>query len=237
MVSDVYVLGGGQTLMDRRRALAVLGAALAALAAPVRALGAACRQLVAADNGPFYPKEAIGLTNDLLIERPGHPGPPGIRVHFLGEVLDDACRPVEGATVEVWQCDAGGQYRHPNAPKIKQLERDFRYFAKAMTADDGRFVFRTIRPAPYVAFGTPRAPHIHVKIKAPGHAVATTEVYFHGSDDEARQHADPVFQSRGPRRDEMLVTLVPAVRMRERLAAAEPGALAFEQQFTLKPLA
>jgi protocatechuate 3,4-dioxygenase beta subunit len=187
---------------------------------------------VAADNGPFYPAEPIAMANDLFIRGPAHP--PGVPLFFLGRVVDEACAPVRGATVEIWQCDAGGQYRHPKAPKLKPLERRFRYFAKAATDAGGRFWFRTLRPVPYTVGGTARAPHIHVKIKVPGRRDSTTEVYFHGVDDERRQSGDAVFQMRGPRRGEMLATLRPAVELGDRLPMpVGADALAFTQEFSV----
>jgi protocatechuate 3,4-dioxygenase beta subunit len=203
--------------VSRRGVLGMLLAAGGLCLVPVRALAQACRRAVTADEGPFYPVGPIPARADLLAASP----PPGQVLHLLGRVVDAACRPIAGAAVEIWQCDAGGQYDHPRAPKTKPLEKTFRYFGMTRASADGSFRFRTLRPAPYVVFGLKRAPHIHVRVKAP-HATLTTEIYFSGADDETLRTSDPVFQGRGPRKGEMVVALAAAFTLRGRLPV-EPG--------------
>jgi len=154
-------------------------------------------------------------------------------LYLLGRVVDHDCRPVPGAVVEVWQCDAGGQYDHPRAPKVKDLERQFRYFAKTKAAADGSFRFRTLRPAPYEVSGIKRAPHIHIRVKS-SHPTLTTEVYFQAPADDTLRAQDRVFQGRGPNKGEMVVALEPASRFAGRLKTApEPAALACTYDLTL----
>jgi protocatechuate 3,4-dioxygenase beta subunit len=196
---------------------------------PARAIARACRTAVAADEGPFYPVGSFPETDDLL----GPAKPAGVVLHLLGRVLDPACKPLQGAVVEIWQCDAGGQYNHPRAPRVKALERDFKYFAQTRTAEDGAFSFRTLRPSAYTMGGIQRAPHIHIQVKA-GRRTLTTEVYFEGRTDEALRERDGVFQSRGARNGELVVALKPAAAYARRLRGApEPGALACEYDLTL----
>ena len=140
--------------MSRRGVLGMLIGAGALLAAPARALAQACRRAVIADEGPFYPVVPIPERADLL----GPQHPPGQVLHLLGRIVDSACRPIPGAVVEIWQCDAGGQYDHPRAPKTKALEEGFGYFGMTRAAVDGSFRYRTLRPAPYEVFGLRRAP-------------------------------------------------------------------------------
>lgn len=210
--------------ISRRGVLGMLFGAGTVLLKPARAFAQACRDAVIADEGPFYPVAPFPETSDLLGAQP----PPGQVLHLVGRVVDRSCAPIPGAVVEIWQCDAGGQYDHPRAPKTKALEKNFRYFAMARAAADGGFRFRTLRPAPYKVFGLQRAPHIHVRVKA-AQGTLTTEIYFSGKQDDALRTTDSVFQGRGPRKGEMVVELKPASAVRARLAAApEPGALACE---------
>jgi protocatechuate 3,4-dioxygenase beta subunit len=226
---------GFDRLLTRRAVGGALAAGAAFLFAPVRGLAAACRALVAADAGPFYPVEPIPDTEDLLggaIE----PGSVTI-LYFVGRVLGDECHPIGGAEVEIWQCDHGGQYKHPRAPKTKPLEPGFAYFAKCRSGRDGAFRFRTMRPAPYEVFGIRRAPHIHLRVGAEGRPLLTTEVYFAGLLDDELRLRDRVFQSRGARRGELVAVLRPAQEERHRLAAEpEPGALVCSHDFSLDPL-
>ena len=216
--------------VPRRTAIAALLGAAGLLMAPVRAIARACRAAVAADEGPFYPVDPFPETNNLL----EGDGVPGQVLYLAGRVLRPDCSPASGAVVEIWQCDAGGQYDHPRAPKNKPLERGFRYFAKVRAGADGTFTFRTLRPSPYEVFGLRRAPHIHIRVKAPGTSTLTTEMYFKGSADEPLQVNDCVFQGRGPRKGEMVVELKPAASMSARLARTpEQGALACEYDLTL----
>lgn len=181
---------------------------------PLKAFARTCRDAVIADEGPFYPAGPIPETEDLL-----HPGAtvPGRVLHLLGRVIDEQCAGVSGATVEIWQCDAGGQYDHPRAPKTKALEAGFRYFGKTKTRAGGSFRFRTIRPAPYRVFGLLRAPHIHIRVKSAAAPTLTTEIYFAGTEDEKIRQQDGVFRSRGARRNELVVELTPFAAERDAL--------------------
>lgn len=216
--------------VSRRTAIAALFGAVGFLMTPLRAVARACRAAVAADEGPFYPVDPFPETDNLL----SADDVPGQVLYLAGRVLRPDCSPVSGAVVEIWQCDAGGQYNHPRAPKNKPLERGFRYFAKVRAGEDGAFVFRTLRPVAYEVSGLRRAPHIHIRVKATGASTFTTEVYFKSSADEQLQVKDPVFQGRGPRKGEMVVELKPAASMSARLARhPEQGALACEYELTL----
>jgi len=222
--------------LSRRGILGSLIATIGLLVTPFRAFAQACRRFVATDQGPFYPKEEIPFAGDLLMNAASAGKPPGTVLHLVGRVLDDQCRPVPGAVVEIWQCDAGSQYRHPNAPKTKPLEPGFLYFGKVRVAPDGGYAFRTLRPAPYEYLGLKRAAHIHVRVKVNERVVGTTELYFHSPEDEARQKGDIVFLGRGPHRDELVLALMPAASERNRvLVPPEPGDMACEYDISLGP--
>nr|HPK34035.1 intradiol ring-cleavage dioxygenase [Ottowia sp.] len=47
---------------------------------------------------------------------------------------------------------------------------------------DGRWAFRTIRPAPYSG----RTPHVHVKVRLGRHELLTTQLYVAGDPGNAR---------------------------------------------------
>ena len=203
------------------------------LLTPARALAELCRQLIGTDAGPFYPVDPIPYADDLVVAKEPNASI-GTLLYLVGRVVDEACQPVAGADVEIWQCDGGGQYKHPRAPQTKAIEPGFLYFAKVRSAKDGAFQFRTVRPVPYTAFGIKRASHIHVRVKAPGRPVATTEIYFAGAEDDQLRLVDRIFQGRGPRRDEMIAELRPAREAARRLGRTpEPQALICDYDLSL----
>ncbi len=91
-------------------------------------------------------------------------------------MLDCFGRPIPGAHVEIWQCDAHGRYHHvaresgPRPP-----DSSFQGFGRVVTGADGRYAFRTIRPAPYPG----RAPHIHYSVATRDRRLVT-QLYAEG---------------------------------------------------------
>lgn len=81
---------------------------------------------------------------------------------------------MSGAVVQIWQADSGGRYRHPNARGAESLDPDFQGFGWTTTDREGRYRFRTIKPAPYPG----RTPHIHFVAGFPGGTPLVTQMYF-----------------------------------------------------------
>jgi protocatechuate 3,4-dioxygenase beta subunit len=169
-----------------------------------------------ATEGPFYPKDWRGdADNDLVTVKGEAAKAQGQVLHIEGRVLDLSGQPLKGATVEIWQCDASGIYRHP-ADESGSRRRDigFQGRGRSPTDDAGKYRFRTIRP---VAYAT-RTPHIHFKVVPPAGRALITQMYVFG---EPLNQRDFVLNAiRDPRqRDSVIVRLQPADRL-------EPGALA-----------
>lgn len=198
--------------LTRRRALAG-GAALAALALSDPAAAARLVATPAQTEGPFYPL-ALPLDRDNdLVKVAGRAGQAGGTItHVFGRVLDIDGRPVTGARVEIWQCDANGRYHHPG-DRRGPADADFQGFGQTLTAADGAYRFRTIRPVAYPG----RTPHIHFKVAAPRAPLLTTQMYVAGEPGNAR---DGVLNAiRDPEaRARVIVALEPA-------AGLEAGAL------------
>jgi protocatechuate 3,4-dioxygenase beta subunit len=107
--------------------------------------------------GPFYPVELpTDRDSDLVRVTGADAQAMGQVAHVMGRVLDPRGRPVPGALVEIWQCDANGRYLHPGD---RGGPRDLRFqgYGQALTEAGGGYHFRTIRPVPYPG----RTPHIH----------------------------------------------------------------------------
>jgi protocatechuate 3,4-dioxygenase beta subunit len=147
-------------------ALLLPGVALAALA-PTPYAG----------DGPFYPSRLPADQDNDLIRVEGQVREAGGEVlNLSGTVFDANARPVAGARVEIWQCDAGGVYDHPRDGRHDRRDQAFQGFGHAVADAAGRFRFRTIVPTPYPG----RTPHIHMKVVRNGRAVLTTRFYRQG---------------------------------------------------------
>jgi len=127
--------------------------------------------------GPYL---HIGMTW-LIIENLARKGVEGERVSIEGRVLDGDGKPVNDASVEIWQANARGKYG----------ARDFRGFGRSNTDAKGRFRFKTIKPGRVPGpDGKLQAPHIAVNIFMRGQLKQlVTRIYFPG---DAANAGDPV---------------------------------------------
>jgi protocatechuate 3,4-dioxygenase beta subunit len=152
--------------------------------------------------GPFYPdKLPLDTDNDLLVINDGITPAVGEVTYLTGKILDAKGNPLKNAVVEIWQCDANGVYLHSedSAPKKDKQDKHFQGFGRFLTGSSGEYLFRTIKPVPYV----PRTPHIHVKVKHGGKELLTTQCYIKGHPGNQR---DGVL--RGLRDEKALATLM-----------------------------
>jgi protocatechuate 3,4-dioxygenase beta subunit len=92
-----------------------------------------------------------------------------------GTVVDGQGRRVDGAEVEIWQCDIHGSYRHPRGVG-QQVDEAFQGYGSQRSDAQGRYRFRTIRPAPYPG----RTPHIHVRLRHPSFGELTSQLFVLG---------------------------------------------------------
>ena len=171
------------SLPARRRLLAAGGGAIAWLALPG---GAWSRGLPAMTDGPFYPSlsyrtRSLDWDADLTAVRgrtpDGQPQPParGEHLDLHGVVRDDKGRAVDGAEIEIWQCDVFGSYRHPRGGGDR-IDAGFQGFGATRSDGRGGYRFRTIRPVPYPG----RTPHIHVKLRHATFGEITSQLFVAG---------------------------------------------------------
>jgi len=131
--------------------------------------------------GPFYPVSLpLDADNDLVRVEGRAARAQGTVAHVVGRVRDAAGRPVPGARVEIWQCDARGVYLHP--AERRPRDANFQGYGRTLTDAAGAYRFRTIRPVPYPG----RTPHVHFKVATPGGATLTTQMYVAGEPLNAR---------------------------------------------------
>jgi protocatechuate 3,4-dioxygenase beta subunit len=84
-----------------------------------------------------------------------------------------SCAAVANASVEIWQCDASGNYSEYAQPGYNGVGQTFLRGLQTTDAS-GRATFRTIYPGWYQG----RATHIHVQVFVNGAAIKTTQVAF-----------------------------------------------------------
>ena len=161
--------------IDRRRWLGGAAAAGLSLAA-ARAVGLA--DTPRQTTGPFYPYDPA-LESDADLVRVGARDTlaKGVIAHLSGVVKDHRGRPVPGAFVEIWQCDANGRYHHPRDRRNAPLDENFQGYGRSRTGTDGGYRFRTIEPVPYPG----RTPHIHFAIRGSGFEPLITQMYVQGA--------------------------------------------------------
>jgi len=132
--------------------------------------------------GPFYPVVAQKDTDFDLTRIEGKDGVAEGKVIVLtGRVVDTAGNPVEDATVDLWQANAAGRYRHPHDPNEAPLDPFFQGWAIVPSGVDGGFKFKTVYPGAYPASDAwTRPPHIHFKVSKRGYVELVTQMYFPG---------------------------------------------------------
>ena len=92
-------------------------------------------------------------------------------------VRDSRGRVLDGAVVEIWQCDTRGRYRHPrDGAAPDEVDEGFQGYGEARTATGGTVAFRTIRPTPYAS----RTPHIHLKLRHASFGELTSQLFVEG---------------------------------------------------------
>jgi len=123
--------------------------------------------------GPFYPVVEIPLRSQLINDSTI----PNQQLMLLkGKVINSQGKAIEGAKIEIWQCDSKGLYDHPGHSKHKSFDRRFAGFGAQLSDAKGEYAFTTLYPVPY----TGRPPHIHVKIWLGNKELLTTQLYLQG---------------------------------------------------------
>ena len=123
-------------------------------------------------DGPYYPAAfapdpSVTLVTGALV--------PQARLLSLGgRVVDRGGRPVAGARVEIWQCDANRRYHHPGDTGATPLDTGFAGYGWQPSGADGGYRFETIRPVAYPG----RTPHIHVKVRIDRRAVLSSQIFM-----------------------------------------------------------
>jgi protocatechuate 3,4-dioxygenase beta subunit len=115
--------------------------------------------------GPYY-------VDDAAVRRNVTEGRLGAPLTLRLTVVDaSTCKPVKGAALEIWHCDAGGVYSGTS----QQGTEDERFLRGVQRTDaKGLAIFRTIYPGWYQG----RTVHIHTMAHIAGNVVHTGQLYF-----------------------------------------------------------
>lgn len=172
------------------------------MAHPLAVLAAELTPTPPQAEGPFYPLSLpLDKDNDLASVAGRSALARGTITHVGGRVLDQQGRPVAGVLVEIWQCNAYGRYHHEHDTQNQPLDPNFQGYGQFLTAADGAYRFRTIKPVAYPG----RAPHIHFRLKSEAFRPLTTQMYVAGAPENG---TDFLLQRvRTKARDRLLVNL------------------------------
>ncbi len=130
--------------------------------------------------GPFYPVSLPADTDFDLLAQGERRYTRGQPAWLEGRVTDTTGRALDGAVVEIWQCDQDVHYHHPGDGG--RADPAFQGYGRVVAGRDGDYRFHTLRPAPYSG----RTPHIHLKVRQADRERLTTQVYVQGDPGNAR---------------------------------------------------
>lgn len=184
------------TPIDRRELLAAL-ACLTATATggrPAWARSAAADAgLITANVCGIAPETTAGpyYIDPGLVRRDVTEGRPGVPLGLAIQVVTADCQPVAGARVDVWQCDALGNYSgfaRQGSDRVADTRGET--FLRGTQATDAGGVarFETIWPGWYRG----RTPHIHYRVFLDERTVLTSQLFFSDAVSAA------IFRTRAP---------------------------------------
>lgn len=158
--------------MNRNRFLSVIGLSfLASLLSSARRkkdvqVATDCNDPITppVNEGPYYKDEKLNRA-DIRESKQGVP------ITYVFLVEDKHCKPVEGAIVDIWQCDADGRYSDFEAQQSLN-QTWLRGYQK--TDKKGECKFNSIFPGWYNG----RLTHLHLKVHVNNSAVLTSNLFF-----------------------------------------------------------
>lgn len=174
---------------DRRALLLRLAAAPAVLPLALRAqareagliAGSVCLVQPETTAGPFY-------LDPGLVRRDITEGRAGVPLRLRLQVVRADCTPIEAARVDVWHCDAAGDYS-----AFQSMPGDTFLRGTQFTAADGVAEFATIYPGWYPG----RAPHVHYKVFIGERTVLTSQLFFPDAASATVYENGPAYVRRG----------------------------------------
>lgn len=114
--------------------------------------------------GPFYKDEKLNRF-DIAESKKGAP------IEYVFKVEDEHCKPIQGAIVDMWQCDNEGVY---SDFKQENTINETWLRGYQITDKNGMCKFKSIFPGWYEG----RITHLHAKVHVQNKTVLTTNFFF-----------------------------------------------------------
>ena len=125
--------------------------------------------------GPYYVNEELNRSDVRSDTSNGKvsEGAPLILTFNVSQVSNNGCVPMPGAKVEIWHCDAAGQYSDVTDRSFNTKGQNF-LRGYQMTDANGKATFTTIYPGWYSG----RTVHIHFKVHPSPNQEFTSQLFF-----------------------------------------------------------
>ena len=125
--------------------------------------------------GPYYVDEDLVRADIRSDPATGavKEGIPLVLTFNVSQISNSACAPLQGATVDIWHCDAAGAYSDVSDPGFDTSGQKW-LRGSLVTDDKGQATFTTIYPGWYSG----RAVHIHFKVHPNETSVFTSQLFF-----------------------------------------------------------
>lgn len=191
----IAVTVGSGALMSGR-ALAQQASATAGTSLLMPGAGA-CMLTPETTEGPYYFDPVLDRS-DITERRKG------IDLSVRLQLVDEQCRPIEGARVDLWHCDARGHYSgYPGQGDNRDVDTTGETFLRGWqkSGQDGIVAFKTIYPGWYRG----RTTHIHFKAVPKDGQVLTGQMFFPDDLSEHIYQTVPPYNERQGVRDTMNV--------------------------------
>ena len=115
--------------------------------------------------------EPANVSWKTVVTSPGEPGEP---LHISGTIFQPDGKPANGIVLFIFHTDATGYYNEKDDPSHPRLKGWMK------TGPDGRYEFRTVKPAPYPHRTTPA--HIHAHLYGPDYSERSIDDYWFEGD-------------------------------------------------------
>lgn len=152
-----------------------------------------CMLATEVTEGPYYIDPEL-VRSDIT------EGKEGVTLEMVIQVVDAACQPLAGARVDIWHCDAQGNYSgYANQGSDGTLDTSAETFLRGtqLADDQGVVTFRTIYPGWYRG----RTTHIHHKVFLDETNVLTGQIFFPDALSQYLYDNVPPYNDRASARD------------------------------------
>lgn len=154
--------------------------------------GAACVLTCAQILGPCYAAT--------LVRKDVSEGEPGLPMRLALRVVDEACKPIEGAEVDIWHTMPAGYYSGEDADPFctgNDAHAESGKFFRGIQVTDanGRVDFDSCFPGWYSG----RSVHIHFTIRIGQDEYVTSQLYFEDALTDEIVATQPIYKDRGAR--------------------------------------